>query len=870
MAKLHAKVNRVSIKKSIAFGLTAACIIILGYTIARMDAAAVWLPLREHLQLLIALVVALLLGAGAGGYEVWRRQQMRFYQERYQAIEALRASEVSYRRQFVDNSAVMLLIDPSDGRIIDANSAALSFYGYARERLMAMNISEINTLSPSEVKRAMDSVTPEQGSRFEFRHLLADGSVRDVDVATSRIRFGDRQALHSIVFDITPRKRAENALLERDEELSAIYENAPLILILVDEERRVHKINDRGAAFANTAAADMIGLRSGEALRCLHALDDHRGCGFGPYCRQCTVRKTIKDTFENGKSHYHVEAIVPLSSGEEGKTATLLLSTAKLLVKQQPLALVSMLDISERKRAEEALLTSEIKFRKLSRQFNALLDTLPDTITLLAPDLKIVWGNKNTYANLHKDPADLIGGFCYALRHKKTAPCDPCPVMKSFRTGEPAMEITRTPEDKTWELRTIPLREDGRVVNVIEVGRDITEHRKLEEQLRHAVKMESIGTLAGGIAHDFNNILTAIIGYGEVALLKMSEDDPVRQNIKSMLEGAERAAYLTKGLLTFSRKQVINKSPVDLQAVIKRLEQFLARIIGEDIEFKTTASDGTITVLADAHQLEQVLMNLATNARDAMPRGGAFTVTLERIRLDERFIATHGYGKQGEYGMITAADTGMGMAETVRQRIFEPFFTTKEVGKGTGLGLSIIYAIIKQHEGYINVYSEPGIGTTFRIYLPASTTGPVGEQKSVAEALPRRGSETILLAEDDESLRMLDISLLEEFGYTVIAAIDGKDAVKKFVENMDEIHLLLFDLVMPRKSGKAAYDDIRKLRSDLPVIFMSGYAPDFIRQRELAGDSHMLVTKPVSPMHLLHVIRKVLEEKGTDPGKNGS
>ncbi len=391
--------------------------------------------------------------------------------------------------------------------------------------------------------------------------------------------------------------------------------------------------------------------------------------------------------------------------------------------------------------------------------------------------------------------------------------------------------------------------------------RDITEHRKLEEQLRQAQKMESIGTFAGGIAHDFNNILTAIVGYGYVAHMNMGPDDPHRENIEHMLEGADRATQLTKDLLIFSRKQVSERRPVDLNEIVRKVEKFLTRVIGEDISCIITLHADPLVINADAHQLEQVLMNLATNARDALAGGGELMIGTEQIILGDDFVARHGYGKPGGYALMTVSDTGEGMDDETRRKIFDPFFTTKEVGKGTGLGLAVVYGIMKQHEGFINVYSEPGAGTTFRIYLPL-ISAELGElEKEQEEEIHARGTETILLAEDDESVRGLISIVLKQQGYTVIEAVDGADAVKKFMENRETIQLFISDIIMPNMNGQEAYDAMAAFRPEMKVIFVSGYAPDFVRQKLSFENSVTLISKPISPHALIKNVRNVLDEK---------
>jgi CheY-like chemotaxis protein/two-component sensor histidine kinase len=328
-----------------------------------------------------------------------------------------------------------------------------------------------------------------------------------------------------------------------------------------------------------------------------------------------------------------------------------------------------------------------------------------------------------------------------------------------------------------------------------------------------------------------------------------------------MLEGADRAAHLTKDLLIFSRKQESERKPVDLNEIVSHVEKFMVRIIGEDINCSMTLHNEPIVVFADTHQLEQVLMNLATNSRDAMADGGDLIITTEQISLGDDFRDIHGFGKPGMYALLTISDTGEGMNEEIRKKIFEPFFTTKEVGKGTGLGMAVVYGIVKQHDGYINVYSEPGIGTTFKIYLPLISSEARVEKPGQKEETIPKGTETILLAEDDESARGLIGIVLKQEGYTVIEAVDGAVAVMKFMENREKIDLLISDLIMPKMNGKEAYDEMKIWRPDLKAIFLSGYAPDFVRQKMWLDGNVDLFSKPISPQLLLKKIRALLDEE---------
>jgi two-component system, cell cycle sensor histidine kinase and response regulator CckA len=323
-----------------------------------------------------------------------------------------------------------------------------------------------------------------------------------------------------------------------------------------------------------------------------------------------------------------------------------------------------------------------------------------------------------------------------------------------------------------------------------------------------------------------------------------------------------------RSLLAFGRKQIIDPRPLKINDVVISVEKILHRVIGEDIELRAGLSDQDTIVMADSGQIEQILMNMATNARDAMPGGGCLNISTGLTEIDEEYISIHGYGKPGKYALLSVSDTGAGMDKNTRERVFEPFFTTKEVGKGSGLGLSMVYGIVKQHNGYINCYSSPGQGTTFKIYLPLflseKDVQPLGQDiPSLKQAT--EGTETVLVAEDDASLRIFIKKMLEEFGYTVIDAVDGADAVQLFAEHREKIKLLLFDIIMPRKNGKAAYEEIKQLSPDIRVLFMSGYTADIMHQRGILDKELEFILKPVSPTGLLHKLREVLDKETPPP-----
>lgn len=503
------------------------------------------------------------------------------------------------------------------------------------------------------------------------------------------------------------------------------------------------------------------------------------------------------------------------------------------------------------------------RYRILSTEFKSLLDGIPDKITLRSPDFRLIWANKSAVAGRNREE-DVIKRHCYESLHNRKEQCEHCPAVASFRTGEIVTVIVTSPDMRIWELRTIPICDAGKVISVIEIARDISEHRRLENQYYQAQKLETVGTLASGIAHDFNNILTCINGYGQLLKRGMTEDDPQRRHINIILEAADRAARLTSELLQFSKKQPCEQKPVDLNDVIKIAEKFFRKVISENIEIIIKLQAEPLQILADRNRLEQVLLNLATNASDAMAKQdkGCFTISTEQVTLPGNEICS----SPGHYALLTISDTGEGMEAATQQRIFEPFFTTKEVGKGTGLGLAAAYGIIKQHGGEINFTSAQDKGTTFRIYLPLIAREAQAETGSGQEGTSLEGTETVLLAEDDGLVRSMATILLTNYGYTVIEAEDGEDAVHKFLQNQKDIDLLFFDLVMPKMNGLEACAAIQRLRPGMKALIASGYLPEAQEINTVPGGAIAMVEKPYNPKELLQKVRNLLD---MDVERNG-
>jgi PAS domain S-box-containing protein len=603
-------------------------------------------------------------------------------------------------------------------------------------------------------------------------------------------------------------------------------------------------VNVRMAEMLGYAAEEMIGRPVTDFMFSEDLPDDER--------RMENRRNGMSETYErryrrkDGSIVWTLASATPIFDDERCFTGSIAMFT----------------DITGRKRAEEELRKSEAFIKNI-------LESVDEGFVVVDREYRILSANK-AFGRLAGVPeAAAAGRRCYDVSHHAGKPCfdtgEECPVKHTFETGISHNAVHQHTDSAgvkyVVEIKSYPVLDaSGTVVSVIETISDITEKRKLEEQLHQAQKMEAIGTLAGGVAHDFNNILTAIIGYGNIVKMKMRHDDPQRISVDQILASSERAARLTQGLLAFSRKQVINPKPVDVNEIVKSVENLLRRLIGEDVELVTRTAGQSLLVMADTGQIEQVLMNLATNARDAMPEGGLLVIETEEIDVQEDVISAHGCGKPGKYALTTVSDTGGGMDAQTREKIFEPFFTTKELGKGTGLGLAIVYGIIKQHEGNVTVYSEPGKGTTFKIYLPLIATA-VEEAKPEAAAPPRGGTETILLAEDDRDLIAMTASVLKEFGYTVIEAVDGQDAVEKYVAHAKEIDLLLLDVIMPKKSGREAYDAVKAAWPDIKALFISGYTADIIHKKGIFEEGIEFISKPVSPFDLVRKIRELLDRK---------
>jgi len=671
-------------------------------------------------------------------------------------------------------------------------------------------------------------------SNLVFRIVRADGSIRWLEHACRPIMddAGNFLGNRCCNRDITERKLSEQSL--RETQFSVDHASIPIFWI-------------------------------GEDMRFLYA---NRACDYLGYSREELLGMTVYDIdpdFSKEELARIREAIRERGSftferrhrTKAGVLIPVEVTRHDIRLPGQKFHVSYVRDISERKTTEAMIARSEQKFR-------AIFESAHDAIFLLAADSR--------YVDCNPAAADMFGCGKEGLLTRNPQYFSPPSQLDGRDTEQKACELIaaaleghaqsfewrhRRPDGSEFDAMVVLSRiELDNEPMLLAIVRDISRKKSLESQLYHMQKMESIGTLAGGIAHDFNNLLTAIIGYGHIIKMKMKPGDPQLEMMEQILFSTDRAAQLTRGLLAFSRKQAIDPRPVDLNDIVSDVEKLLGRLIGEDVEFVTRLAQKPLNIFADAGQIEQVLMNLATNARDAMPEGGVLTITTEEIH--QSHFSFHGLIKPGRYALITVTDTGNGMDEHTRAKVFEPFFTTKELGRGTGLGLAIAYGIIKQHNGFINVYSEPENGTTFQIHLPLITEMRK-DASAGSEPPPRGGSETILLIEDDHVVRKMSEVILRNFGYRVVDAVDGEDALEKFARHEQEVALLILDVIMPKKNGAEVYTAVKSVRPDIDILFVSGYSADSIRKKGILEQDIHFMSKPVNPFELLRKIRELLD-----------
>ena len=819
------------------------------------------LSLTGDRSLWIPLGVGAVLGSGLFAYTHRHRKHVR---ELHKKGATVRKSEVKYRTFFENSTDAMLIIE--NGMFVDCNAAAAATLGYdCKEELLQVHPSELSPEFQSDgrpsVEKADEMIQKamERGSLcFEWEHLREDGTVVPVEVSLTAIPGDGGTLLHTVWRDLSGRKLAGEALRKSELLLRSLIEAIPDLIWLKDPEGVYLFCNSKFERFFGAKASEIIGKTDYDFV-------DRELADF--------FRENDRIVMASGGPNINEEEVVYADDGHEEK-----LETLKTPVYAGDGTLLGVLgvghDVTDRKRAEEA--------REQARAFlQAVIDGLPEELMVINRDYTIALANRAAREMAGEEPVSA-GLTCHQLSHHSETPCSgeehPCPFDEVIETRKPVtvehVHYDLQNKEGFVEMVAAPIfDENGEVIQIIESCRDITKRKQAEEareeleaQLRQAQKMEAVGQMAGGMAHDFNNLLQVISGYAELSEVSLSPDSSAASSVREIGKAASRAKELINQLLAFSRRKVICPEDLNLNTLIDPLLKMIRGLIGEHIQLEFIPGHGLGTVHADGGQIEQILMNLCVNARDAMPKGGTLTIETENVLIDHEYAQTHAWATEGRCVLLRVSDTGSGMDAETLEHVFEPFFTTKGVGEGSGLGLSMVFGIIEQHHGHVEVYSEVDRGTVFKIYLPVVERRAVEVSRTVSPVVVD-GTETLLIAEDNEAVLELTRHILMEAGYTVLTAKDGKEAVRVFEEHVAEIDMVMFDVVMPRMGGKEAMKKILKMRPDLPHLFVSGYSENAVHTNFIQNRDLHLLSKPYQTDSLLRKVREVLEESGETGGR---
>jgi two-component system, cell cycle sensor histidine kinase and response regulator CckA len=756
------------------------------------------------------------------------------------AHEKLCASEERLRLICDEANDIIFTLD-LEGRYTYLNSAAEMVGGYGRGELLGRHFTELVVPEQARLVRERFSrklAGLEENSCYEVDYVARDGRRIALEINSLPFREGGRVAgVLGIARDVTERRLADTALRESEEHYRLLFDHNP-------HPMWVYDVETLGFVAVNSSAVRHYGYTREEFLSM--TLADIRPSG-----EVAGLMMRLRES--EGRDHVSRPSV---HRKRDGEVIHVDITSHEMPVEGRRCRVVLAHDVTQRVRAEEALRESE---ERLRAQYRGL--PVP-TYTWRREGDDLVLRDFNDAAGVltHGRAAALVGrraSEIYAERPDILEDFRRCSEGREVVSRETLYRMASTGEEKYLRIAYAFVPPDVVMAHV----EDITERRALEEQFRQAQKLESVGRLAGGVAHDFNNLLTAINGYADLLLRSPSVEGAQRGRVSEIRRAGERAAGLTRQLLAFSRKQVLQPKLLDLNLIVSDTETMLRRMIGEDVQLHTNLAPGLHAVRADPGQVEQVLMNLAVNARDAMPGGGHLTIETRNVSLDEAYAGRHVAVRPGDYVMMAVSDNGVGMDEATRRQIFEPFFTTKEAGKGTGLGLSTVYGIVKQSGGNVWVYSEVGEGTTFKIYLPRDGQEAAAERGGgqAPEALPS-GDETVLLVEDDETVREMTKEALELSGFVVVAAGHGEEALRVCREHRGPIDILLTDVVMPQMGGRTLVERLAEAgRRDLPVIFMSGYTDDAVVRHGILREDVNFIQKPFTPDVLVRKIRAVLD-----------
>jgi PAS domain S-box-containing protein len=668
----------------------------------------------------------------------------------------------------------------------------------------------------------------------DVRVIRKDGSVLFADIHGRRFELNSRVCLIGSFRDITERKAVQQGLVDALAFNARLLTCAPVGILTYKTTGECVSCNDAAAEIVGGTAEQLKGQN-------FRTLDSWKRSGLLHMAERVIATRRIEE------SDVHI-----LTTFGQDRWLTVRMSLFKS--KDEDLLLLIANDVSLRKRAEEG-----------RERLVAILDATPDFVAIGDLEGRLLYLNTSGRGMLGLEADQDLSGLRVADGHPDWA-----------RRQVLEIGIPTAVRDGSWqgmgslldrEGREIPLSQvilahkgpDGQVAFLSTIMRDLREQRALEAQLQQSQRLEAVGRLAGGVAHDFNNLLTVITGYGEMMRREIPEGNPARPRLEEVIKAGERAAGLTRQLLAFSRKQVMQPKLLDLNSVVQELKKMLDRVVGEDVDINVQTASDLGTVKADPTQIEQVIMNLVVNARDAMPNGGHLTIETANTEIDDTYAASHPPAVPGRFVMLAVSDTGVGIDAETQRRIFEPFFTTKPDGKGSGLGLATVYGIVKQSGGYIWIYSEVGQGTTFKIYLPRVDEACAVDGPAAAVVDAPRGDETVLVVEDMENVREMIRQVLEESGYTVLLAAHGEEALALVRERRSPIHLLLTDVVLPKLGGRGLAEQMLALRPGTPVLYMSGYTNGAVTHGGALDEGIALIEKPFTPARLAHAVRKALD-----------
>jgi PAS domain S-box-containing protein len=751
------------------------------------------------------------------------------------AAEALIVSEVRYRRLFEAARDGILILDADNGEIVDVNPFLIELLGFPREQFLGKEVWEIGAFK--DIFASQDKFIKLQKVgyvRYDDLPLqTVDGRMVPVEFVSNVYQEGRRKVIQCNIRDITGRKRADGDRLR----LAAIVDQTSDAIISADIQGVI--------VSWNPGAQKLFGFSPGEAIGQPLTM-------LAPDGRSIEIDKNRSLVLQGGSIQYEAKRLT-----KDGKEIDVWAAISPIKGAAGAVAGVSGIyrDMTGRKKAEAEL----ERLRTAIEQAGEAIVVTDDGGAILHVNAAF----ETTTGYSRQEAAGKTPRILKSGKHDEAFYRSLWDTISSGRTWKGRLVDKR----KDGSLHTVDgtispvLDRAGRIVNYVAVRRDVTEQIRLESELLQAQKMESVGRLAGGVAHDFNNLLTAINGYAEFVLEGLAEDDPKRQDVKEILAAGGRAAGLTRQLLAFSRKQILNLEVVDIHASVGATGKMLRRLIGEDIKLESKLAAHPCLIKADVGQIEQVLLNLAVNARDAMPQGGTLTFETRIAAADDDFSSKHPDLPRGPLVCLSVRDTGCGMIDEVRAHLFEPFFTTKEKGKGTGLGLAMVFGIIKQSGGDIEVESAPDRGTTFRIYLPQIDASAQNKDrvKDRDKDVVLRGDETVLFVEDEDIILRLGERSLTGSGYTVLTAVDGSEALEVLERHGRPVDLLVTDVVMPDMSGRDLAREIARKNMARRTLFISGYTDDAIVRHGVLEPGLAFLYKPFSPKTLLSKLREVLD-----------